>query len=222
MAKVGQDSPSPSSNGLTLEWMDPYELAENPRNPRRHPQAQRRALYASRQRLGWLQPLLYNQRTQRLIDGHLRREDAIETGEGMVPVLVVDIDEEAELAALAAIDRITGMAEVNEAEYASLLRSLFDFDDDLLDALSLKDESFDDVSEDPSPDRSDVNAVHLVPGEQYNYVMLLFRNDLDWLSAIDHFGIDEPAKDLFHNSKVVGRTRVVDGSEYLRKILKDA
>ena len=140
----------------------------------------------------------------------------------MVPVLVVDIDEDAELAALAAIDRITGMAEVNGAEYASLLRSLFDFDDDLLDALSLKDESFDDVSEDSSPDRSDVNAVHLVPGEQYNYVMLLFRNDLDWLSAIEHFGIDEPGKDLFHNSKVVGRTRVVDGAEYLRKILKDA
>ena len=211
-----------SSDSLELRWMDPYELAENPHNPRHHPQAQRRALYASRKSLGWLQPLLYNQRTQRLIDGHLRREDAIETGEGMVPVLVVDIDEDAELAALAAIDRITGMAEVNEAEYASLLRSLFDFDDDLLDALSLKDESFDDVSEDPSPDRSDVNAVHLVPGEQYNYVMLLFRNDLDWLSAIDHFGIDEPAKDLFHNSKVVGRTRVVDGAEYLRKVLKDA
>ena len=49
---------SPSSNGLKLEWMDPYELAENPLNPRYHPQAQRRSLHAALQSLGWLQPLL--------------------------------------------------------------------------------------------------------------------------------------------------------------------
>ena len=84
---------SPSSIGLKLEWMDPYELAENPLNPRYHPQAQRRSLHAALQSLGWLQPLLYNQRTGRLIDGHLRRQEAIESGITEVPVLVVDLDE---------------------------------------------------------------------------------------------------------------------------------
>ena len=226
MAKVRQDSPSPSSNGLTLEWRDPYSLADNPRNFRSHPQAQRRSLHAALASLGWLQPLLYNERTGRLIDGHLRRQEAIESGFTEVPVLVVDLDENSELAALASIDSITNQADVNDAQFADLLRNLGDANDDLIKSLVNKqDEPFGDIV-DPDREGSATNgtasAVHLVPGEQYNYVMLLFRNDLDWLSAIEHFGIDEPARDLFHGSKVVGRTRVVDGSEYLRRVLKDA
>ena len=216
---------SPSSNGLKLEWMDPYELAENPLNPRYHPQAQRRSLHAALQSLGWLQPLLYNQRTGRLIDGHLRRQEAIESGVTEVPVLVVDLDESSERAALASIDSITGQAEVNQTEYAHLLRSLVEVEDDLVKALAGKDEEFLAMFGGSGPgvqERPEVNAVHLVPGEQYHYVMLLFRTDLDWLSAIDHFQIDDPAIDLFHNSKVVGRTRVIDGAEYLGKVLKNA
>ena len=214
-----------SSNGLELQWMDPYELAENPLNPRRHPQGQRRALHAALESLGWLQPLLYNRRTGRLIDGHLRRQEAIESGATRIPVLVVDLDERAERAALASIDQITGQAEVNQAEYAHLLRSLAEGEEDLVKALAGRDESLLDLfpqAENGEPEAPEANAVHLVPGEQYHYVMLLFRNDLDWLSAIDHFGIDEPAVDLFHNSRVVGRTRVIDGAEYLSKVLKDA
>ena len=214
-----------SSNGLELQWMDPYELAENPLNPRRHPQAQRRALHAALESLGWLQPLLYNRRTGRLIDGHLRRQEAIESGATRIPVLVVDLDEKSERAALASIDQITGQAEVNQAEYAHLLRSLAEGEEDLVKALAGRDESLLDLfpqAENGEQDAPEANAVHLVPGEQYHYVMLLFRNDLDWLSAIDHFGIDEPAVDLFHNSRVVGRTRVIDGAEYLGKVLKDA
>ena len=217
---------SPSSNGLTLEWMDPYTLAENPLNPRHHPQAQRRSLHAALETLGWLQPLLYNKTTGRLIDGHLRRQEAIESGATEVPVLVVELDERSERAALASIDSITAQAEVNQTEYSHLLRSLTEGEDDLVRALAGEDNSLADLLGSDAPattdEKPDVNAVHLVPGEQYHYVMLLFRTDLDWLSAIEHFGIDEPAVDLFHNSRVVGRTRVVDGAEYLKKVLQNA
>ena len=215
---------SPSSNGLELVWMDPYELAENPLNYRAHPQAQRRSLHAALNSLGWLQPLLYNRTTNRLIDGHLRRQEAIESGFTQVPVFVVQLTEEQERAALASIDSITAQAEVRDQEYASLLRSLIDVEDDLVKALSGEsdlDQSLAAVLEGDA-DGPLTNPVHLVPGEQYNYVMLLFRNDLDWLSATDHFGIDEPGVDLFHNSKVVGRTRVIEGSEYLKRALRDA
>ena len=191
----------PSSNGLRLEWMDPYTLAENPLNPRRHPQTQRRALHAALESLGWLQPLLYNQRTGRLIDSHLRRQEAIESGATQVPVPVVELDETAERAALASIDSITGKAEVNEAEYVNLLRSLVEVEDDLVQALADRDDFLQDLLGDldrREPETPEANAVHLVPGEQYHYVMLLFR------------------------SRVVGRTRVIDGAEYLSRTLKDA
>ena len=216
---------NPSSNGLTLAWMDPYELAENPLNPRHHPQAQRRSLHAALESPGWLQALLYNQRTGRLIDGHLRRQEAIESGITEVPVLVVELDEASERAALASIDSITAQAEVDQGEYAHLLRTILEERDDLVKALAGKDEEFLAMFGGSAPgdqERPEVSAVHLVPGEQYHYVMLLFRTDLDWLSAIDHFQIDDPAIDLFHNSKVVGRTRVIDGARYLGRVLKDA
>ena len=211
----------PSSNGLDLRWMDPYTLADNPLNYRTHPQAQRRALNAALESLGWLQPLLYNTRTERLIDGHLRRQEAIESGITEVPVLVVELDEASERAALASIDTITGQANVQELDYTALLASLADRDQELMQALASRLDEEDkpkaSLSEGPT-----ASAVHLLPGEQYNYVMLLFRNDLDWLAAIEHFGIDEPAQDLFHRSKVVGRTRVIDGADYLKRALSNA
>ena len=107
------------TNDLALRWMDPYELMENPLNPREHPQLQRRSLHTALQSLGWLQPLLFNSRTGRLIDGHLRRQEAIESGITSVPVLVVDLDESQERAALASIDQITAQAQLDDAQFGT-------------------------------------------------------------------------------------------------------
>ena len=201
-------------NRVALEWRDPYTLKANPKNPRRHPQRQRQALHEAIMRLGWLQPPLFNDRTDRLIDGHMRVQEALAEGWTEIPVLVIDLDEADEAAALASIDAITMAAELDVPKYVSLLQ---DLDDSLRDSLRELDQDLElDEDEDTSlPSASpQVADVHLIPGEQYNYVVLLFRTDLDYLRAIDHFGIGKPALDLFH-SAVVGKTRVVDGAKYL-------
>ena len=63
---------------LRLEYRTPGELAENPRNWRTHPAAQSTALADVMAEVGWAGACLLNERTGRLIDGHLRREIAQE------------------------------------------------------------------------------------------------------------------------------------------------
>ena len=204
-----------------LEWRDPYSLKANPLNFRKHPQKQRQALHQAISDLGWLAPLLFNERSGNLIDGHLRAQEAIASGYTEVPVLVVDLEPDQEKAAIASLDAITMAAEIDVSGYLSLLSdvaephadlvaSLQDLDKFIADSLSEEAEGEEDVA-------PEVGDVHLVPGESFHYVALLFRTDLDWLRAVDHFKIDKPAMDLFH-SKVVGKTRIIDGAAYLNSL----
>lgn len=97
------------------------ELVPHPLNWRTHPDAQRRALRAVLEEIGYagaaLARLLPDGRLQ-LIDGHLRAE---ETPNMSVPVLVTDLDEkEAELMLLTH-DPLAALAGTNEANAAELL-----------------------------------------------------------------------------------------------------
>src|ERR1700736_5958186 len=93
---------------LRLEWLDATELPDNPRNWRLHPFAQQAALRDIKQEVGWAGALLYNEKTGRLIDGHLRKEIA-KKGE-KVPVLVGSWSEQDEAKILVTLDPIATMA----------------------------------------------------------------------------------------------------------------
>ena len=70
------------------------------------------------QEVGWAGALLYNERTQRLIDGHARKE--LFEGKGKVPVLIGSWDEATEKKILATLDPLGAMAEANQAALAAL------------------------------------------------------------------------------------------------------
>ena len=204
--------------------MDPHELAPNVKNPRKHPQKQRHALHESLEQLGWIKPLIWNKRTERLIDGHARREEAIEEGIMEVPVFIVDLDESQELAAIAALDRITTMAKYDEDMFQDLLSNLTEEHaqlSSLLSDFSLSASSDEDgeQSGESGADSADEEyyprRIQLVPNEKFNYVMLLFRTEIDWLHAIEYFDIKERLQDPFRTSKSIGQVRVIDGIKYL-------
>ena len=96
---------------LRLEWRSPAELAENPRNWRRHPESQIAALQGIIAEVGWAGACLFNERTGRLIDGHARKKVALDQGADRVPVLVGDWSEEDEAKILATLDPLAAMAE---------------------------------------------------------------------------------------------------------------
>lgn len=103
---------------------DPTELIANPDNWRTHPREQVEALEAILDDVGWVQDVILNERTGRIIDGHLRVRIAVERAEPTVPVVYVDLSEEEERLVLATLDPITGMAGADPELLAKLLAEI--------------------------------------------------------------------------------------------------
>lgn len=202
---------------MRLEWLDPRSLTPHSENYRLHPTNQRRALERGLKTLGWLTPLVLNRRTGRLLDGHLRREEAIERGLEAVPVVVVDIPEEREHAALGIIDTVSGMALEDDELKSVIARSTAQVDEALAQMLYSLTEMEEEVPEEEKSDE-DKFGVALVPGEEYNYVVLLFRSSLDWIAAQDHFQLAKVRDPLSPEEKRVGLGRVIDGGAYLTRV----
>jgi hypothetical protein len=106
-------------NGLRLAWMKRTELEANPQNWRTHPDSQRAGLSAVMAEVGWAGALLYNERTSRLIDGHLRSELASE--DALLPVLIGSWTEDQERLILLTLDPLAALAETDETRLSVAL-----------------------------------------------------------------------------------------------------
>lgn len=136
---------STSSSGIQeLVWVDPKTLTPNPLNWRKHPAHQKRALKASIESNGWSGTCLFNKRTGKLIDGHARREYALEHGITSVPVLVGEWSEEQERNLLATYDPISAMAEADTEMLRQLTAS---FEKDIAASTNLAEENMEAMSE---------------------------------------------------------------------------
>jgi hypothetical protein len=79
-------------NRIVGEGMEsPADLLANPQNWRRHPREQLAALEGMLEAVGWVQRVIVNRTTGRMVDGHARVELAIKRGEAAVPVLFVEL-----------------------------------------------------------------------------------------------------------------------------------
>ncbi|MFK0570595.1 DNA modification methylase [Endozoicomonas sp.] len=114
----------------------PEKLMLNPDNWRRHPPAQQAAMEGVLDDLGWIQQVIVNQRTGRLIDGHLRVELARKHKAKEVPVIYVDLSEAEEKLALATLDPISALAETDADTLQQLLGQVETDNDALLDMLA--------------------------------------------------------------------------------------
>jgi DNA modification methylase len=124
MARMRRKRAAEEPQPLRLEWRSPAELAENPRNWRRHPESQQAALAGALSEVGWAGACLYNERTGRLIDGHLRRKVALDQGAASVPVLVGSWDEASEAKILETLDPLAGMAVPDAAALHLLIQDV--------------------------------------------------------------------------------------------------
>lgn len=112
---------------FVVEHLDPKSLQPHNRNPRKHTARQREAYRALRDSLDpgaqWLQSPIYNRQTGRLLDGHMRVDEAIRAGETAIPVRVLDIPESQELLILEHLDSISTLATVDPKAQAELTKS---------------------------------------------------------------------------------------------------
>jgi hypothetical protein len=120
----------------------PSDVLANPANIRRHGGTQRDAMRGSLDELGWIAPIVINRRTDTLVDGHMRVEEAISQGTPVIPAVYVDLTEDEERLALAVLDPIGNLA-VNDQERLDELIASIDTDNaalnDLLASLSGED-----------------------------------------------------------------------------------
>lgn len=104
--------------------VDPATLIPHPHNPRTHPPEQREALTAAIEEVGFIRSVTVNRVTGHLIDGHERVWQAVHSGQPTIDVEYVELSEEAERKALATLDRIGELAEIDPVRLDELLRQL--------------------------------------------------------------------------------------------------
>jgi len=102
----------------------PAAIVANPANWRTHPKAQVEALTAVLDEVGWVQSVVVNRRTGRLVDGHLRVVVAEQQGVEKLPVVYVDLDEDEEKKILASLDPLAAMAGVDGEKLQALLAEI--------------------------------------------------------------------------------------------------
>ncbi len=99
--------------------VDPLTLKAHPKNFRTHANGQRRLMEAALDELGHVGEIVVNQRSGRIMNGHLRVELAIGRAEERVPVTWVDVSDEEELVLLAFFDAIGDQAKIDAAKLRS-------------------------------------------------------------------------------------------------------
>lgn len=155
----------------------PSELVANDRNWRLHPASQRQIFDAAVDDIGFIRSIIVNNRTGRIIDGHLRLKSALDRKQPTITVEYVDLSEAEELKALATIDPIAALAETDEAELKSLIRETNFADQgisDMLAALVAEDES-----PDPEPETQNVENQDKGPAVNRYEIVIECRDEDD-------------------------------------------
>jgi DNA modification methylase len=119
MAKVTQ--PQWRNRITRYAESDPAQLLANPLNFRIHPRNQQAALSGLIDEIGFIDPVLVQDGTDMVIDGHLRVSLALRDGISTVPVQYVDLDDNEANLALASFDPIAAMAGTDADNLAALL-----------------------------------------------------------------------------------------------------
>src|ERR1039457_4871354 len=102
----------------------PDQLLANPKNWRVHPKGQQDALESALCKVGIVQNVVVNERSGRMIDGHLRVEMAISSGQPTVPITYVDLSDDEEKLILATIDPLAGLAGTDRKLLDSLITDI--------------------------------------------------------------------------------------------------
>lgn len=106
------------------DMVRPEDLVEHPANYRRHPESQREALRGSLNELGIIAPVIVNQVTGHMLDGHARVKEYVRAGVPEVPRILVEVPPEKESIALLSLDPIAAMAEADKEAMDALLRDV--------------------------------------------------------------------------------------------------
>ena len=156
----------------------PEKLLANPLNWRGHPRRQEEAVEGALEEVGWVQDVIVNRRSGRMIDGHLRVKIAKRRKERRVPVKYVDLSPEEERVIMATLDPTTEMAEVDGEKLRPLLAQITVGSIALQKMLAGLEESIGVENAGGDNEVLFDQAVQMEPGREY--IVVLCANETEW------------------------------------------
>jgi hypothetical protein len=230
---MSEETPAPDVRDRIVEFrrVPAAELVANEKNWRTHPHAQTAALREVLSRVGIADAVIAyhserNGGALTLIDGHSRRDNY----DGEWPTLILDVSDAEADELLLTMDPLAGLAGSDDEQLRSLSESV-QFGTPALEDLvaKLQKDSTPELDDGPrtgAPPAAQESAgppeMELQPFEHYDYIVMLFRSSLDWMQAVEKFGLRKQAFTLRDGEKKkVGLGRVVDGSRVLALLAED-
>lgn len=199
-----------------VEDLKPYE-----NNPRFNDEAVEYVAKSISQ-FGFKVPIIVDKNNV-IVAGHTRYKASLELGLEEVPCIVADDLSEDQIKAFR-------LADNKVAEKSSWNLELLDEELEYLEDMGIDMNAFDferSLEEKINEAKKDGNVEFSeVIGEEHNYIVLYFDNDVDWLQAQTLFdikpvkcGSTRKDKEIKENMNRIGIGRVLKGSEAINKIL---
>tara|TARA_R100000426_G_scaffold1196_2_gene2145 strand:+ start:1338 stop:1937 length:600 start_codon:yes stop_codon:yes gene_type:complete len=165
---------------------------------------------------GFQQPIVVDPNMV-VIVGHTRLLASKKLGLKKVPIAIADLSKNQAKAYRLADNRTN---EESSWDEELLKGELLDIED-LIGKTGFEESELEKLLEEPEPeDEPDVEFSEEI-GEANNYIVLVFKNDIDWLSAQTHFNLQTVSSKRQNGkpwSKGIGR--VVDGAKYITELKK--
>ena len=177
-----------SSRIVAEAEVDPATLTGHPQNWRRHTDKQRAAMRGVLDEIGWVQRIIVNRTTGRVVDGHLRLDEAFRRGEKTVPVVYVELTEAEEKLVLATFDPLSALAETDGQALEAILAEVSAGDaavQGLLDDLRPPACLFDEVGEDGRTFRNQLGATTVVVSLGAEIALIQRERVLCLIAALD-------------------------------------
>ena len=202
---------------LDIDKLKPYE-----KNAKQHPKEQIEQIKKSIEQFGMNDPIAVWGEDNTIVEGHGRLEALKELGYDEVPCIRLDhLTDEERKAYTLAHNKLTMNSDFD-------IEILSEELDDILN-IDMTDFGFEELVDELEEEEKEVQPeieFSEVLGEEHNYIVLYFDNEVDWLQAETLFDI-KPVKcgstrkdgKITKSMERVGIGRVLKGAEAINKIL---
>ena len=195
---------------MEIEYVKVSDLKPYERNAKIHTAEQVDYIANSIREFGWQQPVVIDSDNV-IVIGHGRVLAAKQLELKEVPCVRASELTKEQIKALRIADNKT-----NESEWDSALLDLDMLDLDI-DMSMFGFESLDEELEKNQNKEKMLKSMELKTFEHYDYVVFVFKNQMDWLNVVNAFGL-EKVDAGYGKTKKVGIGRVIDGKKLLEKI----
>lgn len=175
-------------------------------NPRKISRQILKALKDNIREFGLVDPVVVN-KDMTIIGGHQRYKACLELGFKEIPCVVLDLPKSKEKVLNLALNKITG--DWDRVKLAQILKEIESIE---INLTGFTEEDIQKIIDDLKIEAPEYD-IGLRLMEEYDYIVLFFRNTLDFQVAMDHFKIKMVKED---RREKIGLGKVIDGAEYLR------